>query len=143
MWEFLLGTAVIVLPRGNLALLAAIGTVKGAGAVVRKIRQRNKEANKRSTAAEAQGESNNRQAGAVAANSATKSQSSASYDQQVPAVNLEWSDVSCTFTSKQGNNKQLLSGVNGKAQAGRCVGATHANSIIAALLTLLHTPYCH
>jgi len=31
MLHFLLGSAVIVLPRGNLALLAAIGAVKGAG----------------------------------------------------------------------------------------------------------------
>jgi hypothetical protein len=31
MLHFLLGTAVIVLPRGNLPLLAAIGAVKGAG----------------------------------------------------------------------------------------------------------------
>jgi hypothetical protein len=31
MLHFLVGTAVIVLPQGNLALLAAIGAVKGAG----------------------------------------------------------------------------------------------------------------
>jgi hypothetical protein len=31
MLPFLLGSAVIVAPRGNLALLAAIGAVKGAG----------------------------------------------------------------------------------------------------------------
>lgn len=31
MLHFLLGSAVIVLPKGNLALLAAIGAVKGAG----------------------------------------------------------------------------------------------------------------
>lgn len=32
MLHFLLGTAVIVLPRGNLALLGAIGAAKAAGA---------------------------------------------------------------------------------------------------------------
>lgn len=34
MLDFLLGTAVLALPQGNLALLAGIGAVKGAGGQV-------------------------------------------------------------------------------------------------------------
>lgn len=39
--------------------------------------------------------------------------------EQVDPVALEWSDLSCVLTTKEGGQKQLLSGVTGVARPGR------------------------
>ena len=106
MIDFLLGTAVIVLPKGNLPLLAAIGTIKGAAALRRQLKSRKAPKLSEDDAASVSEPQNGRC-------------KTPAPERGVPPVILEWSDLSCTYTSKTGEKKQILSGVAGAAQPGR------------------------
>jgi hypothetical protein len=103
MIDFLFGTAVIVLPKGNLPLLAAIGTVKGAAALRRHLKSRKSLKLEDEDASDSQPQ---------------RCKTPAS-ESGVPPVILEWSGLSCTYTSKSGEKKEILRGVAGAAQPGR------------------------
>lgn len=124
--EFLVGSAVLLLPRGNLALLAGATAVKGAGALVRTVRKRRSgDAASESgdeegalTAALSRGAA--AAAAADGADGASDRPKTPSYDStSVPPVRLEWSDVGYDLTTKAGDKKKILRGVRGSAEPGR------------------------
>ncbi len=106
--EFLLGMAVLVAPRGNLALLAGIGAIKGTGALVQRVRDRKRRRRSADSSAHVPAEDN-----------AIK-----------PAL-LTWRGVQCELTTKSGGKKLLLKGLSGSAKPGRWVGGQCSHGTMA------------
>lgn len=120
MIDFLLGTAVLVLPQGNLPLLAGIGAVKGAVALKRHLSNKKGAADEAGTAA-ADAEPAATAARALRPKTPTPGEG-------VPPVTLEWSNLSCHWSSKkqkkqqrkgEPGSKQILFGLSGAARPGR------------------------
>ncbi|KAF8057645.1 FUM1 [Scenedesmus sp. PABB004] len=120
MLDFLLGAAVLVAPQGNLALLAGIGAVKGAGALRRRLARGGEPA---APTVEEEGGGD-----AAMLRAATPTPGA-----KVPPVTLEWEGLSCHWAPKKkkkqqltsdgapasGGAKQILFGLSGAARPGR------------------------
>ena len=139
--EALVGTAVLVLPRGNLPLLAGFSAAKAGAALVRRARDRRRraadgggadtdadaEAAAAAAAAEqrlllplARSAQTSGAGGAGANGDAPPRPTTPAYDgAAVPPVTLEWSGVGYTLTTKKGEAKTILKGVRGRAEPGR------------------------
>jgi ABC-type multidrug transport system fused ATPase/permease subunit len=130
-WETAAGAAVLLLPRGNLPLLAGIAAVKGGGALVRHIKSKRSNGNGSGSGSDGGGDANTA-ANSAAAHLALPGRLSPSpakadgrpstptYDTTtVPPVTLEWSDIELTVATKGGGTKTVLARVRGAARPGR------------------------
>ncbi|GBF92012.1 ATP-binding cassette transporter [Raphidocelis subcapitata] len=121
--EFLVGSAVLLLPRGNLALLAGATAAKGAGALVRRVRSKRAGGGGSGSESELEPTPSLPRSLAPAADGAAAAGARPKtpvYDASVvPPVTLEWSDLGYEITVKGGGKKTVLRGVRGSAKPGR------------------------
>ncbi|KAI8472919.1 MAG: P-loop containing nucleoside triphosphate hydrolase protein [Monoraphidium minutum] len=120
--EFIVGSAVLLLPKGNLALLAGATAVRGAGALVQHVRNRRRRSEDGSEddhEVEAAALLPPQGAGAGAAEDGRRPKTAVYDANKVPPVELEWSDLSYDLTTKSGETKRILRGARGAAAPGR------------------------
>jgi hypothetical protein len=97
MLGFVVGTAIIALPRGNVALLATVGAVKVGKVLLRRVKNGKRKGSKAALAP----------AAADAAN------------EEVEPVRLQWSALTCKLQTAKGPEKVILDGITGEASPGR------------------------
>eukprot|EP00879_Flechtneria_rotunda_P017959 GHRR01018823.1.p1 GENE.GHRR01018823.1~~GHRR01018823.1.p1 ORF type:complete len:592 (+),score=216.60 GHRR01018823.1:138-1913(+) len=115
MLDFLLGTAVLVAPAGNLQLLAGVAALKGAVALKKRVQRRHQQQQDEDAHGAPSGKNN------------TLCLESPTPEYKVAPVTLKWDNLSCHWVSKKkkkqkkgaASSKQILFNLSGAVQPGR------------------------